>query len=127
MGDKLVDPRGLRGSRSADPQLRIYAFDRLGCLVIKRKIGGLFQFAVPEINVRFVPDLEVSLLHFVLAVAIEQMVCKGCDQGAPFGRVFGWRRERLVPEGMRRQIGGQLARHKAQFHKGLHARFSKPS
>ncbi len=27
----------------------------------------------------------------------------------------------LVPEGMRRQIGGQLARHEAEFHEGLYS------
>src|SRR3954465_15377203 len=113
LGDEFVDPSGLRGGGTADSQFCIYAFHCFGSFVVEHKVGGLFRFAVPEIDVRFIPNFEVPLLHLILSVTVNQVFYKGSDQSVPLGRVLGRRREWFIPEWMRREIGCQFTRHEA--------------
>src|SRR5690242_7542852 len=53
------------------------------------------------------------------------MLCERFNQAAPFSRIFRRRWERLVPEGVRCQIRGELARHEAKLDKRLHSIFKK--
>src|ERR1700731_797089 len=121
MFDKGIDPRGLRRGRTADPQTGIHALDGSGSMVIEFPVRGLPGIPCPEIQIGFVPDLEVPLCDFIDTVAIDQMLSKYGNEVAPFIPVLWRRNVRLVPEAMQSVLSRQLLRHEAELDKRLHA------
>ncbi len=80
-----VDPCGLRCRRAAYPKPRTDRFERAGGIVVKLEVGLLRRTAGPEVDVWFVPNLEIPTGHLIDAVAIDQVLSKGLDQCVPLG------------------------------------------
>ena len=112
MGQEAVHPGGLRSGRSADAKARVDAFDGAGGAIVQLVVRGFFRITGPEINVGFVPDLEVPLGDFVFAIASDKMMREILNELLPFAPIL-WRRDvLLVPERMKSiRIGGELPGH----------------
>ena len=126
MRDKIAHPGRLGRGRAAHPELLIHFLKSFSRFVVQREISGLRRAAVPEIDIRFVPHFEIPLLHFGFAVAIHQMLRESLYQRTPLAGIFRRGRKRLVPEGMRLRIRGQLARHEAKLNERLHSAIEQP-
>src|SRR3954454_16292409 len=123
MRDELVHPGRLRRCRTSNTKLRVDRLYRLCGFVVQRKVRLLFGLSVPEIDVRFVPNLEVPLLNLSFAIALDQMPREGPNQSRPFLGILRGRWKLLVPEGMRSQVGREFARHETQLNEGTRAIF----
>src|SRR5580700_6480953 len=89
-------------------------------------IGLLLRITGPEVDIGFVPDLEIPLRYLVDAVAFNYMARKCLDQLAPF-LIVVWRRgQLLVPECVRRLRCRQLGRHEAQLYERANAIVQEP-
>src|ERR1700761_6480700 len=87
--------------------------------------------SVPIIDIRFVPDFPKSRLHFIVAVALTQMLCEAKHKLRPLriilrrirpaGKNISLRKGTAVRIGMRRKRFG----HKPELHEWLHAGFVK--
>jgi hypothetical protein len=83
VGDHVADPGGLRGSGASDADARVDAFEGAGGVVVQLEVGLLGGAASPEIDVGLVPDFEVPLRDFIDAVALDEVLGEGDDEGVP--------------------------------------------
>ena len=89
MPNHIADPRGLSGGRPTHPQVGTSALHCPRRMIVKLKIGALFGYTGPKVDIRLIPDLEIPLHHFIVAVALHQMTGELIDQFLPFCVVFG--------------------------------------
>ena len=110
------NPRRLRGCRTAHANLRTHRFQRAHGVVVQFEIGRLLGIAAPEIDIGFVPYLEIPARDFIDAVAIDEVPRERLDHGVPFRIAFRRHHVGAVPERVvLRRIGTQRLRHEAQF------------
>src|SRR6185369_15672230 len=102
-------------------QFRVNGFERFRGVVVEFEVSGLFRFPGPEIDVRFVPDLEIPLRNFVNAVTLDEVSGEGANEGVPLGIVLGRRNDLLVPERMHVLTEREFLRHETDFDKGADA------
>src|SRR5581483_7728080 len=121
MPNHVPNPGGLRSRRPAYPQRRRYILNIARGMVVELEICLLTRRTAPEIEVGFVPDLEIPLRNLVYAVALNQVFCELRDQVIPFRVILRRRDVRVVPEGLQVLAGGQLVRHEAELDERLHA------
>src|SRR5271166_2741260 len=98
MPNHVSYPSGLRRGRTANPQARVNALNGLSRVIIKLKIGGLFRYTRPKVDIRLIPDFEVPLHHLLAAITLYQMMCELINQFLPLGVVFGGRRKGTIPK-----------------------------
>ena len=108
MGDHVADPGGLCGGGASHADARVDAFEGAGGVVVQLEVGLLGGAASPEIDVGLVPDFEVPLRDFIDAVALDEVLGEGGDEGVPPGVVLGRRDYLLVPEGVVVEARGKL-------------------
>src|SRR5215471_16512468 len=117
MSYEAIHPCRLSGGRPANSQSLAYAFYGGGGFVIKLIVRFLFGFAGPEIDVGFVPDLEIPPRDFVYSVSIHDVFGELVDKFSPSIPVF-WRScVWPVPKRMELVCLGELVRHEAQLNK----------
>src|ERR1700681_2095544 len=84
-------------------------------MVVQLPIRFLLGLPRPKIKVRFVPDFEIPLRHFVDTVAIDQMPEECLSQPVPTVPILRRRNIRFVPEGMKQVGSRQLIGHEADL------------
>ena len=114
------------GGGAADAQAWIDGFERAGGVLVELEVRTVARDASPEVDVGLVPDFEVPLRDFVDAVAIDEVVSEGGDEGVPALEGFGRGDVGLVPEGVQRVgIEGELLRHEGDLDDGADAFFEQ--
>ena len=97
----------LRGGGAADAETGTDGFDGAGGVVVELEVGLLGGAADPEVDVGLVPDLEVPLRDLVKAIALNQVLGEGGNEGVPLGVVGRRGDDLLVPEGVVGQLRGE--------------------
>src|ERR1700722_5790069 len=124
---KLANPSRGRGCRTTHAQSRTDALQSPCSMRIQIKIRSLPWNSIPEVNVRFVPHLEVPRCDFFNAVSLNEMLGKVPHQIVPSIHILGRRYVRLVPERMKCiRIEGEFFRHETDFNEWLDAIFKQP-
>ena len=83
-------------------------------------------FSRPEVNIGFVPILEIPLRNFLRTVTLDEVLGEVTDQVITFRVVF-WRKDILfVPERMDGLPRRQLARHETDLDERPHSVFEQP-
>ena len=78
--------------------LGLTAFSARAVLSYSSKVGFLLRRSHPEVQVGFVPDLEVPVRNLVNAIAIDKVLREGGDQRVPLRITWQAASDRLVPE-----------------------------
>ncbi len=119
---KLRYPVRGRGRRSSDTQPWAYPLQGASRVRVEIEITLLARNAIPEIDIRLVPHLEIPLRDFINTVTIDQVLREVLYQVVPAFHALRRRNILLVPERMQRiRIEGQLLRHKADLDQRPHA------
>src|SRR5262249_17380503 len=117
MGDKSINPSGLRGRGAADAEALVDALYGAGGNLGKVVVGWFFGDALPEIYIRLVPHLEIPLRNFLDAVSIDEVLREVRHQVTPPVPVLRRRDDRVIPKDVNRgRLGGELTGHKAEFY-----------
>jgi hypothetical protein len=84
-------------------------------------IGFLLRFARPEIDIGFVPNLEIPLSHLLNAVSRYQMARELENQLVPLPRIARRGHVGVIPERVRARSHRHFFRHETEFDKGANS------
>src|ERR1700739_3662043 len=93
--DKGLNPFRCCGRWSADAKPRINQLNRTSSSLVEFAIRLELRPACPEIDIRFVPNFEEPLYHFVDAVALDEVLYESENEFVPPG-VAAWGRNALM-------------------------------
>src|SRR5579872_7610196 len=74
MGDEITYPCCLSGRGPSHAQTRAHDFQIGGRMVVKFPVSRLLGLPGPEVEIRFIPDLEVPFRHLINSVSTNQML-----------------------------------------------------
>src|ERR1700730_10517455 len=100
--EETGDPRGGGRRRTPNSKASTNGFQGASSVFIQSEVTLVARNAVPEIDVRFVPDFEVPPRNFLYAVARDQVAGKFGDERVPSLQAFRGRNVLFVPERMER-------------------------
>ena len=97
---------------------RSTALRAVGRHIVQVVVGFLFRLSGPEVDVWFVPNLEVPIRHFLDAVPLYQVAREKENELVPLPGIARGSHVRMIPKWVRAWSFCHLLRHKAEFDKG---------
>src|SRR5450755_3020447 len=121
MLNEAINPGRLRGGGSAYAQTLIDRLQSGGRHIVQVVVGFLFRLSRPEIDVWFVPNLEVPIRHLLDAVPLYQVAREKENELVPLPGIPRRSHVRMIPKRMRAWSFCHLLWHKAEFDKGFNS------
>src|SRR5271165_684656 len=121
MLDHGIDPRRLRRRWTSNAQPTVHGLYGARRMVVQFEIRFLSGRSLPEVDVGFVPHLEIPRSDFINAVALDQVPGELCNHVVPFGIILRRGDVGAIPKRLDVRTRSELVGHETELDKRLDA------